>query len=76
SLKLIRDEVETLIHTKGGFGFGLQAKVKVDNIESSIELGRTKSQIKRLIDFYYKLNEYLSMFDAGNKESQDLEYKV
>ena len=68
SLKLVRDIKETLIQTKGGFGVSLQAKVKVDNTESSIELAKTRGQIKKLIDFHYTVTEILSQFD-GSKAS-------
>ena len=75
SMQLIRNEIEILYNTKGGLGFGLQAKVKVDNIESSIELANTKNQIKKLIGFYNTVNEVLSVFDGRGKESSSLAYQ-
>lgn len=76
NLQLIRNEVETLIQTKGGFGYALAAKVKIDNVESSIELAKTKSQIKKLIDFYYKVEEVLSVFDGGKASGTPDKYKI
>jgi hypothetical protein len=74
ALKLIKNVKETLIQTKGGFGLALQAKVKVDNVESSIELAKTRSQIKALIDFYYKVEECISIFDGGKAEGTPDKY--
>ncbi|MGU3375981.1 hypothetical protein [Chryseobacterium sp. M5A1_1a] len=74
SMQLIRNETEILYNTKGGLGYGLQAKVKVDNVESSIELAQTKSQIKKLIGFYNTVQEVLSVFDGRDKESSSLAY--
>lgn len=75
SMQLIRDEVEILYNSKGGLGFGLQAKVKIGGIESSIELSKTKSQIKKLISFYHKVKEKLSVFDGRGKESASIAYQ-
>ncbi|OCA76911.1 hypothetical protein BBI01_00140 [Chryseobacterium artocarpi] len=74
SMQLIRNETEILYNAKGGLGFGLQAKVKVDNVESSIELAHTRNQIKKLIGFYHTVNEVLSVFDGRGKESTSLAY--
>jgi hypothetical protein len=74
SMQLIRNELEILYNTKGGLGYGLSAKVKVDNIESSIELGKTKNQIKKLIGFYHTVKEVLSVFDGGGREGNSIAY--
>ena len=75
SMRLIRDEIEILYNSKGGLGFGLQAKVKIGDIESSIELSKTKSQIKKLISFYHKVKDKLSVFDGRGKESNSIAYQ-
>lgn len=74
SMQLIRNELEILYQAKGGLGFGLSAKVKVDNVESSIELGSTKNQIKKLIGFYNTVQEVLSVFDGKGREEQSIAY--
>lgn len=74
SMQLIRNELEILYQTKGGLGYGLSAKVKVDNVESSIELGTTKNQIKKLIGFYNTVQEVLSVFDGKGREEQSIAY--
>ncbi|WP_445722772.1 hypothetical protein [Flavobacterium sp.] len=74
SMQLIRNELEILYQTKGGLGYGLSAKVKVDNVESSIELGATKNQIKKLIGFYHTVQEILSVFDGKGREEQSVAY--
>ncbi|KIX21649.1 hypothetical protein SY27_08105 [Flavobacterium sp. 316] len=76
SMQLIRNEVEILYQTKGGLGYGLSAKVKVDNVESSIELGVTKNQIKKLIGFYHTVQEVLSVFDGKGREEQSIAYSA
>ncbi|WDF45914.1 hypothetical protein PQ459_13500 [Chryseobacterium sp. KACC 21268] len=75
SMRLIRDELEILYQTKGGLGFGLSAKIKVDSVESSVELGHTKNQIKKLIGFYNKVNEVLAPFDGRDKVSDSIAYQ-
>nr|WP_294931369.1 hypothetical protein [uncultured Flavobacterium sp.] len=75
SMQLIRNELEILYQTKGGLGYGLSAKVKIDNVESSIELGKTKSQIKKLIGFYNTVKEVLSVFDGQGREEDSIAYK-
>lgn len=75
SMQLIRDELEILVQDKGGLGYGLSAKVKIDNVESSIELAKTKSQIKRLISFYHKVSEVLSVFDGRDRKESSIAYK-
>lgn len=75
SMQLIRNELEILYQTKGGLGFGLSAKIKVDNVESSIELGQTRNQIKKLISFYHKVNDVLSPFDGRDKVSDSIAYE-
>lgn len=73
-LKLVRNVKETLIQTKGGFGIALQAKVKVDNIESIIELAQTRNQIKKLIDFFYRVKEVLEPFNGAKAEGTPDKY--
>lgn len=75
SMQLVRDELEILYNEKGGLGFGLQAKVKVDNVESTIDLGSTRSQIKKLIGFYHTVKEVTSVFDGRGKESSSVAYE-
>jgi hypothetical protein len=74
SMQLIRNELEILYQTKGGLGYGFSAKVKVDNIESSIELGTTQNQIKKLIGFYNTVQEVTSVFDGRGREEKSIAY--
>lgn len=75
NMQLIQKETEILYNVKGGLGYGFQAKVKVDEIISSIELGRTRSQIKRLFSFYYRIKENIEPFNGKGKESNSLAYR-
>ncbi len=74
-LVLVDRELEILHQEKGGLGFGFQAKVKVDETTSSIELGRTKSQIKELISFFNKVELFIKELDGRGKESSSLAFK-
>ncbi len=75
SLQLIRNEIEILYNAKGGIGYGVQTKVKVDNVESSIELTKTKNQIKKLIGFYYDVKEILEPFNGKDRQEASLAYQ-
>lgn len=74
-LRLVDRELEILHQDKGGLGFGFQAKVKVDETTSSIELGRTKSQIKELISFFNKVELFIKELDGRGKEGSSLAFK-
>lgn len=75
-MKLVDKEHELLYQAKGGLGYGLQAKVKIDNTVSSIELGKTKNQIKELLSFYNKVQYYIKEFDGRGKEGSSVAVKV
>ncbi len=75
-MKLVDKELELLYQAKGGLGYGLQAKVKIDNTVSSIELGKTKNQIKELLSFYNKVQYYIKEFDGRGKEGSSVAVKV
>jgi hypothetical protein len=74
-MKLVDGQLEILNQKTGGFGFGLQAKVKVDNIVSSIELGTTKKQIKELIGFYNKVVDFTKDLDGRGNEGTSLAFR-
>lgn len=73
-MKLVDGQLEILEQKKGALGFAVQAKVKVDNTVSSIELGKTKNQIKELIGFYHKIIDLTKDFDGRGKETTSLAY--
>ncbi|GEM_PF-2226645 len=75
-MKLVDKELEILYQAKGGLGYGMQAKVKVDNVVSSIELGHTKNQIKELLSFYNKVESYIKEFDGRGKEGSSMALKL
>ncbi|WP_310556419.1 hypothetical protein [Flavobacterium sp.] len=74
-MKLVDGQLEILEQKKGGLGFGLQAKVKVDNITSSIELGTTKNQIKELIGFYNTIVDLTKDFNGKGRENESLAFR-
>jgi hypothetical protein len=74
-MKLVDGQLEILEQKKGALGFAVQAKVKVDNTVSSIELGKTKNQIKELIGFYNTIVDLTKDFNGKGRETESLAFR-
>ncbi len=74
--RIITDEIRADIQATGGLAFGLQAKVKIDQTVSSVELASTRSQIRRLVGFYHRVQQVIEPFDGRGKESSSVAYRL
>ncbi len=75
-LQLIRQELDITTESSAGLGYGLQAKVKIDNRESSVQLAAARAYISKIVEYHATLTRITADFDGRGREGDSVAMRI